>query len=280
VRQALRSRGRAIDLALPYLSTANVREYLQRRFADPADRLALLIHERTDGNPLFVVAIAEELIRRGQVTNAGRGAAVDLVADRGDLAVPEDLLEMVTVQFHRLDPDERAVLEAASVAGVSFAPWMAARALGRDVEDVETIAQRMVRSHRFLIAVGRAEDRAAARLYQFSHALHHQVIYEQVVDTRRRRLHHAVGDALEAAYGDRLAEVAPELSVHFERSDDPARAVKYLGLCIAGAQQRLAHREAAVYGNTALGLPEVYPTLPNAIEQSSKFGCSWVGRST
>ena len=161
---------------------------------------------------------------------------------------------MVTVQFQNLDPDERAVLEAASVAGVSFAPGMVARALGKDVEEVETIAQRMVRSHRFLIAAGRAEDRAAARLYEFSHALHHQVIYEQVGDTRRRRLHHAIGEALEAAYGDRLAEIAPELSVHFERSHDPARAVKYLGLCIAGAQRRMAHREAVGYGSTALGL--------------------------
>jgi hypothetical protein len=52
------------------------------------------------------------------------------------------------------------------VAGVSFAARTVARALGRDVEEVETIAQRMVRSHRFLIAAGRTEDRAAARLYE------------------------------------------------------------------------------------------------------------------
>src|SRR5262245_62140377 len=115
VKQALRSHGRAVDLALPYLSTANVREYLQRRFADPADRLASLIHERSDGNPLFVVAIVEELIRRGQVTNTGRGSVVDMAADREDLAVPEDLLEMVTVQFQSLDVDERATLEAAKI---------------------------------------------------------------------------------------------------------------------------------------------------------------------
>jgi DNA-binding winged helix-turn-helix (wHTH) protein len=254
VKQALRAHGRAMDLALPYLSTANVREYLQHRLGDQAERLAPIVHERTDGNPLFVVAIIEELIRRAQATSPGRGSVVDTVADRGDLAVPEDLLEMVTVQFQSLGPDERAVLEAGSVAGVSFAPWTVARALSRDVEDVEAIAQRMVRSHRFLIAGSRAEDRAAARRYDFSHALHHQVIYEQVSDARRQRLHQAMGEALEAASGDRLAEFAPELSVHFERSRDHARAVKYLGLCIAGAQQRLAHREAALYGGTALGL--------------------------
>src|SRR5262249_39695674 len=108
VKQALRSHGRAIDLALPYLSPANVCEYLQQRLGDQAEHLAPLVHERTDGNPLFVVAIVEELIRRGHVTNAG--SVVDVVADGRDLAVPEDLLEMVAVQFQSLGSNERAVL--------------------------------------------------------------------------------------------------------------------------------------------------------------------------
>ncbi|HEY7205006.1 MAG TPA: AAA family ATPase [Methylomirabilota bacterium] len=262
VRQALRTHGRAVDLALPYLSTANVREYLERRFADPADHLAPLIHERTDGNPLFVVAIVEELIRRGQATSAGPRSVIDGVADREDLAVPEDLLEMVTVQFQGLDPDERIVLEAASVAGVTFAPWAVARALGRDLEAVEDIAHRMVRSHRFLIAAGRADARGAARLYEFSHALHHQVIYDQIADARRQRLHQAIGEALESAHGDRLPAIAPVLSVHFERSHDHPRAVKYLRLCIASAHQRLAHREAVAYGRAALDLLRAIPESP------------------
>jgi len=80
------------------------------------------------------------------VTDTGR--VVDVVADRGDLAVPEDLLEMVTVQFHSLDPDERAVLEAASVAGVSFAPWMVGRALWEHLrEAVRALDQRAPAPH-------------------------------------------------------------------------------------------------------------------------------------
>src|SRR5262245_18435762 len=58
-------------------------------------------------NPLFAVAIVEDLIRRGQA------------------------------QFHGLGSDERAILARASVADVTFAPWTVARAVGRDVEDVE-----------------------------------------------------------------------------------------------------------------------------------------------
>ncbi|HYB41020.1 MAG TPA: AAA family ATPase [Candidatus Methylomirabilis sp.] len=261
VRRTLRSHRRCVDLALDYLSAADVREYLQRRFGDRVQDVAPVIHRRTDGNPLFVVALVEELIRRGELTDAGGGWVADS-ARHADLAVPLDLLEMVTAQFQSLGADARAVLEAASVAGVSFAPWTVARALGRDPEDVEAVALYMVRSHMFLTGSGRAEDSGPARLYEFSHALHHQVIYEQIPDGRRRRLHQAIGEALESANGDRLAEVAPELSIHFERSGDHARAIRYLGHCIGRAQQRFAYQEAIGYGRNALALVEHLTDTP------------------
>jgi DNA-binding winged helix-turn-helix (wHTH) protein/tetratricopeptide (TPR) repeat protein len=253
VNRTLRSHRRCVDLRLDYLSAANVREYLRRRFGDQAQDLAQVVHERTDGNPLFVVAIVEELIRRGHLKATDRGWVVNVATDRVDLVVPNDLLDMFAAQFHRLTDDERAVLEVASVAGVSFAPWMVARALGRDVDDVEAVAQGLVKSHLFLNVSSHVED-GLARRYGFGHALHRQMIYEQIPDGRRGRLHQMIGEALESSSGDRLVEIAPELSVHFEQSGDHARAIKYLRLCITLAQQRFAHQEAVAHGTKALGL--------------------------
>ena len=91
VKQTLRARRRCVDLALDYLSTAEVREYLRGRFGDEIPDLAPLIHQRTDGNPLFVVALVEELIRRGQLALTGAGWAMGVAAEDVQLAVPEDL---------------------------------------------------------------------------------------------------------------------------------------------------------------------------------------------
>jgi predicted ATPase len=220
VNRTLRTHRRCIDLALDYLSASDVRQYLHRRFGDEVQDLGPLIHRRTDGNPLFVVAIVEELIRLGQLIPSEGGWVLGVAADRVDRGVPQDLVEMVTAQFQRLSADERSILEAAAVAGVSFAPWTVARALGRDPEDVDAVAQQMARSRLFICVASRAEDRGSGKRYDFFHALHHQVIYEQVADGRRRRLHQSIGEALEASYSDRLAEIAAELSAHFERSGD------------------------------------------------------------
>ena len=262
VKQALRARRRCVDLALDYLSTAEVREYLHGRFGDEIPDLAPLIHRRTDGNPLFVVALVEDLIQRGQLALTDAGWAMGVTAERVQLAVPEDLLEMVTTQFESRTSDERALLEAASVVGVNFSASTVARALGRDAEEVESAAQRLARAHLFLNIAGGAEDRGPAARYEFTHALHHQAIYEQIPALRRQRLHLNLGEALESTAGERLAEIAPELSVHFERGDDPRRAFKYLAICAARAQQRLAPQEVIACAELALRLLERVPDTP------------------
>jgi tetratricopeptide (TPR) repeat protein len=70
------------------------------------------------------------------------------------------------------------------------------------------------------------------------------------------RLHQRIGRALEAAYGARQMEIAPQLAVHFERGRDAARAVHYLAAAGASARQRFANREAIDYLETALALVE------------------------
>jgi len=262
VRQTLRTRRRCVDLALDYLSLVDVRDYLQGRFGNDMKELAPLIHQRTDGNPLFVISIVEELIRRGQLTRSDSGWATSVSPDRLELAVPEDLLEMVTSQFQRLSAQEQSVLETASVIGVSFTPATLARALGRDAEEVDAVSQRMARAHFFLSLGGASGDRDHATRYDFSHALHHQVVYEQIPPLRRRRLHLSVAEALESSSGERVAELAPELSVHFERGDDPLRAARYLGMCAERALQRQAPREAIAYVELALDLLERIPDSP------------------
>ena len=262
IKQTLRAHRRCLDLALDYLSPSNVRDYLRRRFGDGILELAPLIHRRTDGNPLFVVAVLEELIQRGQLVSTDSGWTLQVSVDGLDLAVPEDLLDMVTAQFARLGPDERGVLEAASVAGLSFVPATIARALGRDPEDVEGVAQQLARTFVFLSAVGGEGAGSPARRYDFTHALHHQAIYEQIPELRRQRLHLTIAEMLESTSGERVADVAPELSVHFERGGDLPRAAKYLAICAARAQQQQAPQEVIRCAELALTFLAREPHTP------------------
>lgn len=256
LRHSLRRQRRESDLALGYLGAADVEAYLQLRFGlrDPA--LAGAMHERTDGHPLFFTTLVDDMVRAGALREVRGGWAASLPAER---AVPADLRDVIAAQLHGLDAGDRVVLETASVAGVRFEPELVAAAVTRDHEDVEAVCDRLVRSHVFLQKPSASPASASVAEYEFTHALQHQVIYEQIPVLRRRRLHRTIAEALEAGHGDHVEEHASQLAMHHERAGQLDAAVAHLARCVVRAQQRGAHREAATFVEEALRLLDGLP---------------------
>src|SRR5262249_19564673 len=67
VKQELRARGQAVEVALRYLSQAAVQAYVTTRLAEPgaAAALAPVVYRRTDGHPLFMVQVTDYLAQPG-----------------------------------------------------------------------------------------------------------------------------------------------------------------------------------------------------------------------
>lgn len=268
VKQTLLLRRQGAHLQLGYLTLAEVNAYVQARFDIALPDLASVLHRRTDGNPLFVIALIDELIRCGWLEDHAGRWRVGVSTAKLERAVPDDVREMITSQIQRLSDTERSVLEVGSVLGVAFTPRTIAAVLGDDEEAVEDTCQRLLNGGLFLSESARP-DRAGMSdaSYQFVHVIHRQVLYEHLSDSRRRRLHRACGDCLEAAWGARGKEIAADLSLHFELGGDLARAFSYLGACVAQAQQRAAHREAVASAERALALAANMTASPEWVAQ-------------
>jgi DNA-binding winged helix-turn-helix (wHTH) protein/tetratricopeptide (TPR) repeat protein len=263
VRQTLARRGQCAELPLRGLTPANVRDYFEHRFPgfDCDDDLERTLHRQTGGNPLFLVAIADDLLGRGWLVNTEPGWALTVAPSRLEHAVPEDLRQMIQAQFDELADEDRALLEAASVVGVTFCAPTVSAGSGIPSEEVENALERLTRTHRFVKA-----DRShpgARPGHAFLHALHRRTVYESIGDARRRALHQRIGEALEAAAGERPSESAAELAVHFEASGDATRAMRYLTLA-AQRVQAFAARESIAYAERALA---ILATLPRGRER-------------
>src|SRR5262249_2928730 len=112
-------------------------DYVRLRLPGVSDELAIQLHKRTDGSPLFLVNVIDYLLARGAVLcNSGRWSPSDtaLVCEN---EVPESLREMIGRQLERVSQGERQVLEAASVVGAAFSSAAVAGALEKSVELVE-----------------------------------------------------------------------------------------------------------------------------------------------
>jgi DNA-binding winged helix-turn-helix (wHTH) protein len=264
VHRDLRIKGRSIDVALGGLTSAEVAEHLAARFASNtlAKTLADRIFNRTEGQPLFVVALADHLVAQGALASTDDGWRL---VDGGlwtRQPLPVDVREMILRKVSVLDSGERAVLDMASAAGPRPSALLLAGAMDADLLDVERICEGLARSAGALTATGVSAwpNGGVSGEYAFIHALYQQVLYEQLSPARRCDVHRRLGESLERGYGDRAGEAAPELATHFEQGRDHLRALRYLGLAAEGSARRFNMREAANYLTRALGILDALPT--------------------
>ena len=211
--------------------------------------LAQVIHVRTEGNPLFMVTLVDDLLARGLIAPREHGWELRAALEAVDLDVPESLRQMIDRQIGRVGKDEQHMLEAGSVAGMEFSAASVAAAMDRTVADVEERCDELVGRQLFLRSLGAREwpDRTLATRYAFVHALHRNTLYQRTSPGRRRELHQAIGEREETGYGDRARDIAAELAAHFEPAGDDARAVRYLEQAAETAMRRHANREAIGY---------------------------------
>ena len=245
--QELRLRGGCEEIRLVPLSRSSVTAYLHDRFGDavPVDVIDL-IHDRTEGSPLFVAALIESWRAAGVLVEQGSGWSWQSDAAGRALAVPESLRTFIEEQVRRLPRLECEVLETAALVGTEISPVIVASALERPLHEIETVCLHLARIGQFIRAAGTLEypDGTVTDRYEFVHAFHVEVLDGLLPAGRRVRLHQQVALTLEAVSADRASELAARLAAHFVGARDARNAVKYLQLSAASSLARSAPREA------------------------------------
>jgi len=271
MKQELRVRQQCEELPLRFLTDVAVGQYLALRFPQQQlpSELAQAIHRTTEGNPLFIVNVVDYWVSQGVlVETAGQWQLTARIEDVA-AGVPESLRQMIEKQLSRLTSEECRLIEAASVAGMEFSTAAIAYALEGTGERVEDACEGLARREQFLRARGTETltNGTVSGRYGFLHALYQQLVYERVAAARRVRLHRRIGEWGEAAYGQRVGDMAAELAVHFERGHDAAGAVRHLSHAGENALRRSAHPEAIKLLTKGVELLNTLPDTPERVRQ-------------
>ncbi len=266
--QELRLHRHCEELRLPFLREVEVTRYVAWRFG-AADRpwaraVGRVVHRRTEGNPLFMVNVIEDLIARGTLARVGERWELTDAADGLALGAPADVEQLIDRQLDQLAADDQELLEAASIAGFEFSAAAVAAALDADVARVEAQCAALGRREQFLAPAGTAAwpDGTTAARYRFVHTLHREVVYGRIPAGRRTELHRRIGAREEAGHGPRAREIAAELAVHFERGGDGERALAYRRHAGDNALGRHAYREAVDHYTSAIAALHALPPTP------------------
>jgi DNA-binding winged helix-turn-helix (wHTH) protein/tetratricopeptide (TPR) repeat protein len=270
----LRQHGQCGEVTLDYLSEAEVSAYLRQRFGDTrlAAELARVLHQRTNGNPLFLSAVVDELVRRQVVTGGPEGWEVRAEVDTLTGIIPAHLRALIELQLAHCSPEDQTLLAAASVAGVEFTAAAVAAGLERADEEIEARCMVLAQQGQLLQARGQMEwpDGTVTAGYGFRHALYQEVVYQQIPASRQSRWHARMGTRLAQGFGEEAGDMAGAVAMHFVRGRLLAQAVPYLRQAGEKALARSAYREAAGYFEQALRvlpqLPETRGTREQAID--------------
>ncbi|WP_437297065.1 serine/threonine-protein kinase [Sorangium sp. So ce426] len=181
----------------------------------PPDVVAFC-RERAGGHPLFLEELIKELLDSGalSVVSGVVKARLD-----GASAVPRSLRTLIATRVRRLDPSDRAVLQAAAILG--------------DPVPTEVLAALLQQK---LPAVNRAISGLATRdllrlkgpaQASFASPMHGEIVLDAIPPELRRELHAAAAAAYVAVVGEDGAEHAERIGQHFYQAGDRDRAATF-----------------------------------------------------
>jgi len=263
IQQELYAHQFCVMLPLAGLTGADIATHLTTRFPHHRFPAAFphVLYQRTNGNPLFLINLLEELQARAAIIE--QDGHWDLAVDVETVAIktPASIRPLIDRQVERLRPAEQQVLEGASVMGVEFAVGAVAAALAAPLPHVEEQCEQLARQGQFLRAADIRElpDGTRTAQYAFVHALYQETMYDRIGAARRIRLHQSIAHWLETVSGDQAVDIAAELAVHYEQGREYERAVRYLEHAARKAMRRGAAYEAIRHLRAALRLLSTIP---------------------
>jgi class 3 adenylate cyclase/tetratricopeptide (TPR) repeat protein len=213
------------------------------------------------GNPFFLEETVRTLVETKAL--AGERGQYRLTQSVQVIQVPPTVQAMLAARIDRLSPEDKRLLQIASVVGkdVPFALLQAIvelpdEALRRGLDHLQAVE--------FVYETRLFPDPE----YSFKHALTHEVTYGGLLQERRRGLHARIVDAIETLHRDRLGEHTERLAHHAFLAQLREKAVHYLRQAALKAAARSALPEAQSWFEQALAVLGTLPESPSALEQA------------
>ncbi len=271
VRELKRQHG-DIWLDLGAMAPVEGRQFVEAYLDTQPNRLGLAFREalfqRTGGHALFTVELLREMQERGDLCRDENGYWVEGETIDWE-TLPARVEGVIEKRIEHLEKALQAVLTIACVEGEIFTAEVVARV--QQVNErglVQQLSRELDKRHR-LVTAQALEWLGKQRLsfYRFRHYLFQHYLYHSLDPMERAYLHEAVGNALEALYGEQTEQVAIQLARHFEQARLMAKAVSYLLQAGKWASQLSANEEAITHLTKGLALLETLPDSPEHTRQ-------------
>jgi class 3 adenylate cyclase/tetratricopeptide (TPR) repeat protein len=174
------------------------------------DELRERIRDRAEGIPLYAVETVRMLLDRGLVRRAGDRFEVEGPVE--ELAVPETLQALIAARLDGLPPEERALLQDASILGKTFTRAGVAALTARTEDQLEPLLGSLVRKELLSLQMDpRSPERGQ---YGFLQSLVQKVAHDTLSKRDRRARHLAAANFIERTWVGDEDEIVEVVASH------------------------------------------------------------------
>lgn len=255
---------RLVTIPLEPLDEAGSRQLLASHLqGEVAPELSETLGRLAEGNPFFLEEQVRALADAGTLTFTN-----DAWALAGNLTehVPPRIAEAIRGRLDRLGPEVVATLQFAAVAGRSFQPGFVATAARMSIDTFE--------AHILLAQRAQLVQPALDGRMIFTHDLIRETLLLDLGTGRRRALHLAIAEALEAEPPGDCARGLADLTFHFVSAADTERGAGYSLESARRSMQQSAPRTAMEHYRSALRLAPGNEHAADRIEALTGLGAA------
>ncbi len=211
-----------------------------------------LVLEKTEGVPFFIEEFIKSL-KDLKIIEASQ-KQYHLVKDIRNVAIPSTIQEVITSRVDSLPEGAKELLQIGSaierefsyelIQKVAALPEKELMSRLSALKDAELIYERGIYPH---------------STYIFKHALTQEVVYDSILDKRKKILHEKIGQTIESQNKKNIEEYYEVLSDHFIQADNFEKGEAYCKLICRKAVKQASFADAVTYGKERLACLERFP---------------------
>ncbi|MCX8173843.1 MAG: DUF2791 family P-loop domain-containing protein [Thermoplasmata archaeon] len=180
------------------------------------DKIVKEIYRRTEGNPLFVQEMGKVLLEQGFFSSGKNLGALEIEK----IELPETIKTMILYRFAKLDEETKKVLKTCAILGREFEYRVMKKLVDIEENKLLDILDK-------LIAIDYLEESEKGdEVYRFVHNPVYEVVYGEIIGTRKRILHARAAAVLEQIYGGN-PKYAGEIGRHYLLGGEIRNGVKF-----------------------------------------------------
>ncbi len=233
-------------IELERLKKIYIRKISQRMIgrSDIPDPFIDVLHETTDGNPLFIRECVKYMLEEGEI---------DVGSDRyptgkGEVNIPDIVEDVIERRIRNLeDQDAKKLLQLGAVIGDTIPFELLNSCIDMDVLELLDKVEKLMK-------YGLWYELPEEETFSFSHGLIQKGVHESIPDNLRKSLHLHVAEKIERVYRDENHRYWSDLGFHYEQGGKFKRAIDCYINAGDKATDLYAHEDAVDMYEKALRL--------------------------